>query len=683
MTSYPNELATAKHQLMSPSPSSPCFSSTSALFQALSQPAPNVPKVANLYSYATSERPLSRDLLVVGFASVSFYQQVEHLWSNTQLLTVKKKDDRLPEKDLHNTEALATWLHKLGTKLAVTAKDKYGRFALLRAVSSDDLYADCMVQCYVGEVDKVKEYLDAGKAAPANGLWQPPEEESNTGGLWQPPPEASTSNGGLWQPPEEDNTAPPLWQPETFEGTVGPWEADDSSRKRPRETFHQDSGAAAADQFYSNLTRSLDTRADSKLYHMRAFNGWVKATQIAELDPKTSNRGALRVLDLACGKGGDLGKWVLHDRGILNYVGSDVARGSLQDAAIRARAMRKKLPRCTFTCADLGADVPGRLRSAKHTYMQKLLTWSLEKESEYAHGDPDFKMVRGGGISMSDKFDVVSIQFAIHYMMSSRQRARRFFQTVSELLDIGGNLIVTTIDARVVMDHMLKLGLNYHYLNVTEDPGAVTVKVGGGACQIRFEPETVKRIFSSSSDGTEQDADDLFGLEYTFTLVEGSDHASGVGDAVNLPEWLSPLPLLKSLAADAGLELDYAQNFHEFFKERENPASFSSAHTALYNMKVLNRKGSISSEEWEISRLYMALKFRKVRESRISLDESDDEAQPDDEMGIDDIDPEVKMKLMPMAMMKAKKAAGAEWKGLLPDEKTALIEAEVVKLAKT
>jgi len=103
-------------------------------------------------------------------------------------------------------------------------------------------------------------------------------------------------------------------------------------------------------------------------------------------------------------------------------VGSDVARGSLRDAAIRARVpnIRKKLKRCTFTCADLGADVPGRLRSPKHKHMQKLLTWSLQNEPPHASGTPDFKMVRGGGISLEDRFDVVSIQFAIHYMMSSK-----------------------------------------------------------------------------------------------------------------------------------------------------------------------------------------------------------------------------------------------------------------------
>ena len=67
--------------------------------------------------------------------------------------------------------------------------------------------------------------------------------------------------------------------------------------------------------------------------------------------------------------------------------GIDVARGSLRDAAIRVRDMRKRnkltKTKATLICADLGADVPGRKKSPNHRNMQKLLTWSLQEESEF------------------------------------------------------------------------------------------------------------------------------------------------------------------------------------------------------------------------------------------------------------------------------------------------------------
>ena len=367
--------------------------------------------------------------------------------------------------------------------------------------------------------------------------------------LWQPPGEGGDSNGGgfgddagggsgMWVPPgtEDSGGGGAFGGDDAFGGGGGgggdpfggggggdgDWDSgtafasdapNPASRKRDHsdmdsngvetvdmdvsKKFHSDTGASAADKFYSGLTRNMGTRGDSRLYHMRNFNGWVKATSIAELDPitlggrcgngKRSNRNPLRVLDLACGKGGDLGKWTLHRRGLQNYVGIDVARGSLKDAAIRARRQRHKLKnRCVFTCADLGDDVPGRPRSTTSDRVQKLLSWSLAEEAPSESGEPEFKEVTGGGVSPTDTFDVVSVQFAIHYMMQTKERASRFFQTVSQLLDVGGNLIFTTIDSRVVMDHMMNLGLNLHFDDEDEvvdeassKYGAV-VTVGGG-----------------------------------------------------------------------------------------------------------------------------------------------------------------------------------------------------------
>jgi hypothetical protein len=263
---------------------------------------------------------------------------------------------------------------------------------------------------------------------PDDNQWKPSTPPDSSDNVWRPstPPDDNDgdanpfSSDNVWRPstpPEDDNNQ--FFSPNTdFDGATNDFaQNNDFEGDNGDGTFHTDSGAAAADKFYSGLNRSLGTRADSILYHMRNFNGWIKATQIAELDPitidssdpqskkrKRATRQPLRVLDLACGKGGDLGKWVLHKRGIANYVGVDVARGSLSDAAVRARKM-KQLKKCVFTCADLGADVPGRLKSEKHTKMQKLLSWSLKDDN--GMGDPEFRRVRGGGISETDKFDVV------------------------------------------------------------------------------------------------------------------------------------------------------------------------------------------------------------------------------------------------------------------------------------
>lgn len=74
---------------------------------------------------------------------------------------------------------------------------------------------------------------------------------------------------------------------------------------------------------------------------------------------------------------------------------------------------------------------------------------------------------------------------------------------------------------------------------------------------------------------------------------------------------VNPLPILVQLARQVGLELEYAQKFHNFYQCQ---SSADSHKQRLLNMNVLNRDGTISQEEWDISQLYLALQFRKVRE---------------------------------------------------------------------
>ena len=751
---YPSSIPVNKHDLISAaevslsrmSPTLDPHKLAQQATQTVSAPpdSKSYPKrLATIYTYdnaPSSPRPMCASLPIQGFCSLesiglssSSFVEPSKPGMITCRFAVKRADGeykrtlQLKEKDIINSKNFSILCQQLrrNQSAAFFICPKTERAGFI--VALDDTFDACdyAAYCLVANVCELEQILNSNNDDNGNG------DANNNNNHVQDETETVTNQeqSELWKPPtvddDDNNTfdATNLWQPSTpehesndfFTPTVGVGhmngDADACTNNDNQDnddgTFHADSGAAAADTFYSNLTRSLDTRADSFLFHMRNFNGWVKATQISELDPLTfdsSNpskkrkrtKHPLRILDLACGKGGDLGKWVLHKRGIANYVGIDVARGSLVDAALRARKMRQ-LDKCVFTCADLGDDVPGRVKSTKSTKMQKLSSWSLKNDDPSE--DPRFELVRGGGIAETDKFDVVSIQFAIHYMMSDIKRARRFFHSVSQLLEVGGNLIATTVDARRVMEHMMSTGYDFHFDDDQQceenKDEHLTVAVGKGACQLKFHRDLVKKIFQRrESQNSGELHPDHFGLEYTFTLVEGQDHAAGVGQAVNLPEWLTPLPVLTSLAEEAGLVLDYACNFHEFFALRKDPMANHIVHGALYNMNVLNRSGTISEQEWEISGMYMAVKFRKERESSIIIDddECNAEVEEDDvEMEVDSIeqpkqqtkidmnDPAVKGKYI-LAMTTAKKLCGNEWQNMSGDERNSKTNEVLAKL---
>ena len=57
-------------------------------------------------------------------------------------------------------------------------------------------------------------------------------------------------------------------------------------------------------------------------------------------DVTTSLLAGVRILDLACGKGGDLGKWIKLAYPPLRYVGMDIAKKSLEDLCHRLAGKR-------------------------------------------------------------------------------------------------------------------------------------------------------------------------------------------------------------------------------------------------------------------------------------------------------------------------------------------------------
>lgn len=149
-------------------------------------------------------------------------------------------------------------------------------------------------------------------------------------------------------------------------------------------------------------------RKQSRIYHMRQFNNWLKSVLI-----DLHTRPGYSVLDLCCGKGGDLNKWVA--AGISSYVACDVAELSVKEAAKRYNSL---------------SQAPFR---------------------------PHLMVGDCFGVSIVDfappeqMYDVVSCQFAIHYAFESEDRVRMLLKNVRDCLKPGGFFIGTTVDANVLV----------------------------------------------------------------------------------------------------------------------------------------------------------------------------------------------------------------------------------------
>ena len=87
--------------------------------------------------------------------------------------------------------------------------------------------------------------------------------------------------------------------------------------------------------------KGVSHRKESRIYHMRNLNNWIKSMLIQDYVSKLANSGSLdclTVLDLGCGKGGDLLKW---DKSRAKHVvGLDIADTSIEQCKQRYEIMK-------------------------------------------------------------------------------------------------------------------------------------------------------------------------------------------------------------------------------------------------------------------------------------------------------------------------------------------------------
>ncbi|KAJ7550777.1 hypothetical protein O6H91_07G117800 [Diphasiastrum complanatum] len=236
-----------------------------------------------------------------------------------------------------------------------------------------------------------------------------------------------------------------------------------AGRKRGREdddAFVDETRKAArhvAEHYSARSNQSREERESSPIIHLKKLNNWIKSVLI-----KLYVQRGDSVLDLACGKGGDL---IKYDKAMVgHYVGVDIASGSIEDARTRYNNRRQRL------------SFPARLICADCYEV------SLEKV-----------------LKDDAPFDVCSCQFALHYSWSTEERARKAFSNVSSLLRPGGYFIGTMPDSNVIVRKLREAdGLQY----------------GNNVYSIKFDDSFIEKQFQASKP---------FGIQYHFKLEDAVD----------------------------------------------------------------------------------------------------------------------------------------------------------------
>jgi mRNA (guanine-N7-)-methyltransferase len=130
-----------------------------------------------------------------------------------------------------------------------------------------------------------------------------------------------------------------------------------------------------------------------------------------------------KILDLGCGKGGDLQKWQKARTRL--YFGLDIAETSIDQARERASSLRAG---SGFTAIFNVLDC-----------FSNPISQAFDKEQ------------------LEKPFDVVSMQFCMHYAFESVSKVRMMLENVVRYLRVGGRFIGTIPNASFLMQVTLPL----------------------------------------------------------------------------------------------------------------------------------------------------------------------------------------------------------------------------------
>nr|XP_021185981.2 mRNA cap guanine-N7 methyltransferase [Helicoverpa armigera] len=348
---------------------------------------------------------------------------------------------------------------------------------------------------------------------------------------------------------------------------------DDDSNEPPKKISAEHSSVVAA--HYNHLEeKGLRERFNSPIYYLRNFNNWVKSVLIQEYTDKIREKDygrSLRVLDICCGKGGDLSKW--QKARVEHVVFADIADVSVQQ--------------CQTRYEDLGARSRGaRLFSA-----------------EFIAADCTKDTLRDKYKDPSISFDIVSCQFGLHYSFESLPQAKRMLTNISECLKPGGYFFGTIPDAYEIVSRAQKsngsFGNRIYNIKLLFD-----VEQGyplfGGKYDFHLEgvvdcPEFLVnfKLFTKLAMD--------FGLELVYKARFADfykDHSE------KYRQLLQKIVCFESYPPPPGKELIADETEYEHAKQ---------CWDAKDNKTERDRLGTMSSCEWEVATVYMAFAFRKLK----------------------------------------------------------------------
>ncbi|KNC26203.1 mRNA cap guanine-N7 methyltransferase [Lucilia cuprina] len=348
------------------------------------------------------------------------------------------------------------------------------------------------------------------------------------------------------------------------------WREETEEHSETRQ--QQDGNMKVVASHYNELKEAgRKERFKSRIFHMRNFNNWIKSQLISEYLKRIQENQRMgepmRVLDMCCGKGGDLLKW---EKAMITYlICTDIAEVSVEQ------------------CKKRYEDICRRAEKSKFPH---------KFEAEFFACDSTLVRLRERFKDPSLKLNLVSCQFAFHYSFESLTQAECMVRNAAECLQPGGFFIATMPDAYELMKR----------LRASSDGRSF----GNEVYNIEFVCDT--------------NPPPLFGAKYQF-------HLEGVVDCPEfLVHFPTLVKLCRKYGLKLDRKTTFADYYKENIEKGRGLLQRMNCLDTVYANRVGNDEqyahlkrymkgnsgrpyGSLTKCEWEAATIYLVCAFRKCK----------------------------------------------------------------------
>lgn len=294
-----------------------------------------------------------------------------------------------------------------------------------------------------------------------------------------------------------------------------------------------------SDKYYS---APYNQRSKSKTLHLQNFHNYIKKTLLIQkavnlLKTDGVNKKSIRLLDLGCGKGGDIHKW--RAAKIQECLGIDIAEDNISNTKDGALVRYSKM------------------KSSTKGFIPNIRFLQLDVSKSLIEHLPD-------DFTSDTKFNIISSMYALHYCFKNIDSINGIILNISTHLEEGGYFIGTCFNGNKVFD-MLR-----------------------GRDNLKFESggDTLLQIDKRYSD-MEFDVAASVGLR-----IDVSMHSIGTTNG----EYLVHFDYLKELCGSNNLELVEKIDYEHITGALKRKLSFPEKQMSNLNMFFIFRKKSSPSK---------------------------------------------------------------------------------------